>query len=49
MTVKIYKRWKHPFAGWLPYVLLRTENISPEEYAKIHDKSDYADYEYEIL
>ena len=49
MLIKIHKRWQHPIVGWLPYIIIRTYNITPEEYAKIHSESDYRDYSYEIV
>ena len=49
MLIKIRKRWQHPIVGWLPYIMIRTQNMTPEEYAKIHSESDYRDYPYEIV
>jgi hypothetical protein len=49
MLIKIHKRWEHPLVGWLPYLVIRTHNISKEEYAKMHAESDYKDYPYEIV
>lgn len=49
MLIKIHKRWNHPVAGWLPYMMIRTSNVSKEEYAKIHKESDYKDYPYDII
>jgi hypothetical protein len=49
MLIKIHKRWQHPLVGWLPYLVIRTHNVSKEEYAKMHAESDYADYPYEIV
>lgn len=48
MIVKIHKRWCHPLVGWLPYMLLNVQNMTQEEYDKLHKESDYADYKYEI-
>ena len=49
MLIKIHKRWEHPIVGWLPYLVIRTHNVSKEEYAKMHAESDYKDYPYEIV
>ena len=49
MIVKIHKRWQHPAVGWLPYMLIKTYNITPEQYAEMHAKSDYANCKYEIV
>ncbi len=49
MLIKIHKRYNHPIVGWLPYLMIRTYNVTPEEYAKMHSESDYKDYSYEIV
>lgn len=49
MLIKIHKRYNHPVAGWLPYLMIRTHNVSKEEYAEMHANSDYKDYPYDII
>lgn len=49
MLIKVHTRYNHPVAGWLPYLMIRTYNVTPEEYAEMHAKSKYAKYKYEIV
>ena len=49
MLIKIHKRYNHPVAGWLPYLMIRTYNVSKEEYAEMHANSDYANCRYDII
>lgn len=50
MKVKIFKRhYIEAFGIWMPYLVLRCENITEEEYAKMHAESEYANYRYEII
>ena len=50
MKIKIYKRFYREDLGiWLPYIIIRCENITAEEYAKMHAESEFASYKYEII
>lgn len=50
MKIKIYKRhYREDLGIWLPHIIIRCENITAEEYAKMHEESEYSNCRYEIL
>lgn len=49
MRIKIYKRHQHFSGVWLPYFVIQCDNVTPEEYAKMHSESEYKNCKYEII